>query len=60
MGMISLRQAAAWCGGKVAPQYEDVTFFGASNDSRCVASGQLFIALEGVRDGHDFIPMAME
>ena len=60
MGMISLRQAAAWCGGTVAPQYEDVTFFGASNDSRSVASGQLFIALEGVRDGHDFIPMAME
>ena len=29
-------------------------------DSRNILPGQLFIALEGVRDGHDFIPMAME
>ena len=60
MGRITLRQAAAWCGGKVAPQYENLSFCGASNDSRSIAPGQLFIALEGVRDGHDFIPMAME
>ena len=59
MGRITLRQAALWCGGKVDPKYEDVTFCGASNDSRKVSSGQLFVALQGVRDGHEFIPMAL-
>lgn len=60
MGKITLRQAAAWCGGKVAPEFEDVTFLGATNDSRNIRQGELFIALQGARDGHDFIPMAME
>lgn len=60
MGRITLRQAAQWCGGHIDPKYEDVTFFGANNDSRNVQPGQLFVALQGVRDGHDFIPMAME
>ena len=52
MGRITLRQAALWCGGKVDPKYADVTFFGASNDSRKVTNGQLFVALQGLRDGH--------
>lgn len=60
MGRITLRQAAQWCGGQVDPKYADVTFLGASNDSRSIQPGQLFLALKGVRDGHDFIPMAME
>ena len=60
MGRITLRQAAQWCGGRIDPKYEDITFFGANNDSRNVQPGQLFVALQGVRDGHDFIPMAME
>ena len=60
MGRITLQQAAAWCGGKIDPKYADVTFLGANNDSRTVLPGQLFLALQGVRDGHDFIPMAME
>ena len=60
MGMITLRQAAAWCGGRVAEKYADVTFFGANNDSRKLQPGQLFVALQGERDGHDFIPKAME
>ena len=59
MGRITLRQAADWCGGKVDPKYADVTFYGASNDSRKVTHGQLFVALQGVRDGHEFIPMAL-
>ena len=59
MGRITLRQAALWCGGKVDPKYADVTFFGASNDSRKVTNGQLFVALQGLRDGHEFIPMAL-
>ena len=60
MGNITLRQAAAWCGGRVEEKYADVTFLGANNDSRKLQPGQLFLALQGERDGHDFIPMAME
>ncbi len=60
MGIITLRQAAAWCGGKVAPEFENITFLGANNDTRKLLPGQLFIALEGVRNGHDFIGVAME
>ena len=60
MGKLTLGQAAAWCGGYVEPQYADVTFLGANNDTRLVKPGQLFVALQGARDGHDFIPQAME
>ena len=60
MAKITLRQAAAWCGGQVEEKYADVTFLGANNDSRKLLPGQLFLALQGQRDGHDFIPMAME
>lgn len=59
MSAISLKQAAQWCGGKIDPKYGDVTFFGANNDTRKLTAGQLFIALEGQRDGHDFIPAAL-
>ncbi len=58
--MITLKQAALWCGGRVLPEYEGVGFQGARADSRLVGPGQLFVALKGVRDGHDFIPGAME
>lgn len=58
MGSITLAQAAQWCGGKVEPKYAGVTFTGANNDSRKLVPGQLFLALEGARDGHDFIPAA--
>ena len=60
MGKITLKQAAAWCGGSVDVQYENVQFFGAGNDTRSLGTGELFVALEGARDGHDFIPAAME
>ena len=60
MATITLKQAAAWCGGSVEPQYEDVEFLGANNDTRKIQPGQLFIVLQGARDGHDFISMAME
>ena len=58
--MITLKQAAAWCGGRVLPEYEHVAFEGAENDSRCIRPGQLFVALKAARDGHDFIGKAME
>ena len=60
MGRITLKQAAAWCGGWVEPKYEEVTFFGANNDSRNLLPEQLFVALQGARDGHDFIPAALK
>ena len=60
MGRITLQQAAQWCGGRIDPKYKDVTFLGANNDTRKLEEGQLFIALRGERDGHDFIPAALE
>ena len=60
MAKITLRQAAVWCGGTVEEKYADVEFFGANNDTRILQPGQLFIVLQGARDGHDFIPAAME
>lgn len=60
MGKITLKQAARWCGGQIDPKYENVTFFGANNDSRNLLPGQLFVTLQGLRDGHDFVPMALE
>ena len=60
MGRITLQQAAAWCGGTVEEKYADGEFFGANNDTRVLQPGQLFIVLQGARDGHDFIPNAME
>ena len=60
MGRITLQQAALWCGGKINEKYKDVTFFGANNDSRKLQAGQLFVALQGARDGHDFVPAALE
>lgn len=60
MGTITLQQAASWCGGKIDPKYKDVTFRGANNDTRKLIPGELFLALKGVRDGHDFIPAALE
>ena len=60
MGKLTLKQAAAWCGGWVDPKYENVEFLGASNDTRVIKPGQLFIVLQGLRDGHDFIPQAIE
>ena len=59
MGTITLRQAAAWCGGTVEEKYAQVTFCGANNDTRTLQPGQLFIALQGTRDGHEFIDDAM-
>ena len=60
MAKLTLRQAARWCGGFVEEKYADVEFFGANNDTRVLQKGQLFVVLEAARDGHDFIPAAME
>ena len=60
MAKLTLRQAARWCGGHVDEKYADVEFLGAGNDTRVLQPGQLFVVLEAARDGHDFIPAAME
>ena len=60
MSKITLKQAAAWCGGFVEEKYENVEFLGASNDTRLLQKGQLFVALQGARDGNAFVPVAME
>ncbi|MDO5401191.1 MAG: UDP-N-acetylmuramoyl-tripeptide--D-alanyl-D-alanine ligase [Eubacteriales bacterium] len=60
MPELTLRQAAAYCGGRVDEKYADCKICGANNDTRLIQPGQLFIVLQGARDGHDFIPMAMD
>ncbi len=60
MAQITLQQAAQWCGGTIDPKYAGVTFLGANNDSRSIRPGELFLALQGIRDGHEFVPMALE
>lgn len=57
---MTLGQAAAWCGGTVAPELAEKPFRGANFDSRRVRSGELFIAITGARDGHDFAASALE
>lgn len=60
MAKLTLKQAAQMCGGYVEEKYQNIEFFGANNDTRIIKPGQLFVVLQGARDGHDFIPMAME
>lgn len=60
MATITLAQAAAWCGGRVEEKYAHVTFCGASNDTRTIGQGQLFVALIGARNGNDFVDTAFE
>ena len=59
-GTITLKQAAAWCGGRVAPEYAELTFRGANFDTRRLQAGELFAALVGARNGHVFARAAME
>ncbi len=51
---LTVKQAAQFCGGTVQPEHEEIVFTGAGFDSRQVAPGQLFVALQGQRDGHDY------
>lgn len=60
MGMITLKDAASWCNGKVAPEFEALTFTGVQFDSRTIERGELFVALTGERNGHSYIPVALE
>ncbi|MDO1559747.1 UDP-N-acetylmuramoyl-tripeptide--D-alanyl-D-alanine ligase [Brevundimonas sp. 2R-24] len=51
-------EVAEAAGGTLAGPSRDIT--GVTFDSREVQPGDLFIALQGVRDGHDFVPQAFE
>lgn len=59
-GEISLAQAAEWCGGRVAPKFAERTFRGANFDTRRLQAGELFTAIMGARDGHEFAPDALK
>ena len=61
MKPLSLKQIAAWTGGKLDPIYNDVLVRGVNTDSREIRPGQLFIPLAGTRvDGHNFIGRAID
>ncbi|MBE6926975.1 MAG: UDP-N-acetylmuramoyl-tripeptide--D-alanyl-D-alanine ligase [Ruminococcaceae bacterium] len=57
---ITLSQAAQWCGGTVAEKFEARVFGGACFDTRRIRKNELFVALVGVRNGHDFARSAIE
>ncbi len=57
---ITLAQAAQWCGGRVEEKYQNTVFSGACFDSRKITEGELFAALVGARNGHEFVPVAMK
>ena len=60
MGSMTLKQAAELCGGRVASCFENIAFHGANFDTRRLQQEELFVALKGARDGHDFVASAME
>lgn len=54
----TLGQIAAWCGGTVDKAMENVVVTGLCHDSREVEAGDLFFALQGTADGHDYVAAA--
>ncbi|WP_299416712.1 UDP-N-acetylmuramoyl-tripeptide--D-alanyl-D-alanine ligase [uncultured Sulfitobacter sp.] len=57
MSLWTSAQAAAATGGKAQG---DWAVNGVSIDTRTIEAGDLFVALKDVRDGHDFVAMALE
>ena len=49
-------EIAAATGGRVTAPF---TASGVSIDTRSLEAGDLFVALAGARDGHEFIPAAL-
>lgn len=56
----SLAQVANAVGGTVTDEHAAVMVDGATQDSREIGAGQLFVPLVAERDGHDFISMAID
>src|SRR5215472_6995132 len=50
-------EAAAATGGQTTGRWSAT---GVSIDTRTLAKGDLFVALQGERDGHDFVAAALE
>lgn len=57
--MITLKQAALWCGGTVLPEYENVCFSGCHSHSQKIGPGELFVAVRAKGDGHKYIKEAV-
>lgn len=58
---ITLKQIAKWCGGTVEPEFEQVRVKGFTKDSRQLAPGNMYVAIQGARvDGHDFVKQVLE
>jgi len=53
-------QIAAAAGGQLVSGDADASADGASIDTRSLRPGQLFVAVVADRDGHDFVPAAVE
>lgn len=51
------KDAAAATGGQAIGNWSAT---GVSIDTRTIAAGDLFVALKDIRDGHDFVAMALE
>ena len=56
----TLKEVAAWCGGRVEPKYENIKINSLCHDSREAEAGTLFFALTGQTDGHRFIGAARD
>ena len=57
MTLWTSHDAVAATGGRVK---RDFTVAGVSIDTRTIAPGDLFVALQAARDGHDFVAQALE
>jgi len=55
MAELNSRQIAEWTRGKILQGSSSVLFSGYSIDSRLVKKNQLFFALSGEKDGHEFV-----
>lgn len=55
MAELNAQRIAEWTGGKILQGSPSVLFSGYSIDSRRAKKNQLFFAISGERDGHDFV-----
>lgn len=51
----NLKYLESFCGGKWNKSLKNQNFIGFSNDTRKLKTGEIFVALNGKKDGHSFI-----